>query len=254
MLEEIKILGVKVNNVDLEESYLRTKELIETSNKSCKMIFAPNTEFIMCAQKDKDFFEILNKSDLSTPDSVGVEMAAKKLNKPLKQRIQGQKYFRKIVQEGEKLGWSFYILGGKGDTPKVATDNLKKIFPKLNVIGLHEGYFENEEKELEVIEEINRLKPNVLIVAMGAPKQEKWIYKYKDKLKVDVACGQGGTLDYEAGNIKRAPEFFQKVGLEWFWRLIKQPSRIVRMMVLPVYLFKILFTKDITKGKFDSKE
>ena len=202
MLEEIKILGVKVNNVDLEEAYLRTKELIETSNKSCQMIFAPNTEFIMCAQKDKEFFEILNKSDLSTPDSVGVEMAAKKLNKPLKQRIQGQKYFRKIVEEGEKLGWSFYILGGKGDTPQVATDNLKKIFPKLN----------------------------------------------------DVACGQGGTLDYEAGNIKRAPEFFQKIGLEWFWRLIKQPSRIVRMMVLPVYLFKILFTKDITKGKFDSKE
>ena len=250
MLEEIKILGVKVNNVNLEEAFLRTKELIETSNKNCKMIFAPNTEFIMCAQKDKEFFEILNKSDLSTPDSVGVELAAKRLNKPLKQRIQGQKYFRKIVEEGEKLGWSFYILGGKGDTAKVATENLKKIYPKLNVVGLHEGFFEEDNEDV-VIEEINKLKPNVLIVAMGAPKQEKWIYENKDKLKVDVACGQGGTLDYEAGNIKRAPEFFQKIGMEWFWRLLKQPTRIVRMMVLPVYLMKVLFTKDITKGKFD---
>ena len=99
MLSEIKILGVKVNNISLEETYLRTKELIETSNKSCQMIFAPNTEFIMCAQKDKEFFEILNMSKLSTPDSIGIEMAAKRLGKPLKERIQGQKYFRKIVEE-----------------------------------------------------------------------------------------------------------------------------------------------------------
>ena len=251
MLSEIKIIGVKVNNISLEETYLRTKELIETSNKSCQMIFAPNTEFIMCAQKDKEFFEILNMSKLSTPDSIGIEMAAKRLGKPLKERIQGQKYFRKIVEEGEKLGWSFYILGGKEDTPNKAVENLKKIYPKLNVVGLHEGYFENEEDENKVIEEINSLQPNILIVAMGAPKQEKWIYANKDRLKVDVACGQGGTLDYEAGNVKRAPEIFQKIGLEWLWRLIKQPSRIVRMLVLPKFLFKVLFTKDISKGKFD---
>ena len=251
MLSEIKILGVKVNNISLEETYLRTKELIETSNKSCQMIFAPNTEFIMCAQKDKEFFEILNMSKLSTPDSIGIEMAAKRLGKPLKERIQGQKYFRKIVEEGEKLGWSFYILGGKDDTPNKAVENLKKIYPKLNVVGLHEGYFENEEDENKVIEEINLLQPNILIVAMGAPKQEKWIYANKDRLQVDIACGQGGTLDYEAGNIKRAPEFFQRVGLEWLWRLIKQPSRIVRMAVLPKFLIKILFTKDISKGKFN---
>ena len=251
MLNRMKILGVSVDNVSLEESYLRTKELIENSNKTCKMVFAPNTEIIMCAQKDKEFFEILNKSELSTPDSIGVEMAAKRLKTPLKERIQGQKYFRKIVSEGEKLGWTFYILGGKDDTPKKAIENLKKIYLNLNIVGYHEGFFENEEDENKVIEEINNLSPNVLIVAMGAPKQEKWIYKNKEKLKVDIACGQGGTLDYEAGNIKRAPEFFQKVGLEWLWRLIKQPTRIVRMMVLPIYLIKILFTKDITKGKFD---
>lgn len=251
MLSEIKILGIKVNNISLEETYLRTKELIETSNKSCQMIFAPNTEFIMCAQKDKEFFEILNMSKLSTPDSIGIEMAAKRLGKPLKERIQGQKYFRKIVEEGEKLGWSFYILGGKDDTPNKAVENLKKIYPKLNVVGLHEGYFENEEDENKVIEEINSLQPNILIVAMGAPKQEKWIYANKDRLNVDVACGQGGTLDYEAGNVKRAPEFFQRVGLEWLWRLIKQPSRFVRMLVLPIFLFKVMFTKDISKGKFD---
>lgn len=95
------------------------------------------------------------------------------------------------------------------------------------------------------------MQPNVLFVAMGAPIQEKWIYKNRDKLKVDIAAGQGGTFDYEAGNIQRAPVWMQKCGIEWLWRLIREPKRIVRMAVLPVYLLKIIFTKDMTKGKFD---
>ena len=86
---------------------------------------------------------------------------------------------------------------------------------------------------------------------MGAPIQEKWIENHKHELKVDVAAGQGGTFDYEAGKIKRAPVIFQKLGIEWFWRLMLQPSRILRMTVLPIYLMKIVFIKDITKGKFD---
>ena len=86
---------------------------------------------------------------------------------------------------------------------------------------------------------------------MGAPLQEKWIYNHKDVLKVDLAAGQGGTFDYEAGKIKRAPKIMQKLGIEWFWRLMLQPSRIFRMIALPVYLMKITFTKDITKGKYD---
>ena len=117
-------------------------------------------------------------------------------------------------------------------------------------VGYHEGFFE-EDSEEKVIEEINNLRPNVLFVAMGAPIQEKWIYKNRDKLKVDIATGQGGTFDYEADNIKRAPVWMQKFGIEWLWRLIREPKRITRMIVLPVYLLKILFTKDITKGKFD---
>ena len=102
-----------------------------------------------------------------------------------------------------------------------------------------------------MIKKISNVKANVLFVAMGDPRQEKWIYKNKDKLKVDVATGQGGTFDYEAGEIKRAPKVFQKLGIEWLWRLAKQPSRIVRMMVLPQYLIKILLKKDKTKGKFN---
>ena len=142
------------------------------------------------------------------------------------------------------------MLGGKPGIPEKARDNLLKIFPNVKIVGVHHGYL-NPDTEREVINEINTLKPNVLFVAMGAPKQEKWIYAHKNELKVDVAAGQGGTYDYEAGNIKRAPKVIQKIGIEWLWRLFLEPKRIIRMSVLPIYVIKILFKRDKTKGKFD---
>lgn len=250
MRNTVRILGIDIDNINVEEAGNITKKLIENSNKTCKIIVAPNTEFIMMAQKDEEFFNILRNAELATPDSVGVMIGGKKQNMPFKQRIPGQAYFRKVLEVGEKEGWTFYLLGGKDDVPKLAVENVKKIYPNIKIVGYHEGFFEKDSEE-DVIKEINRLKPNVLFVAMGAPKQEKWISKHKDELLVDVAAGQGGTFDYEAGKIIRAPKFIQKIGIEWLWRLILQPSRIFRMIVLPIYLIKITFTKDITKGKFD---
>lgn len=250
MRNTVRILGIDIDNIDIEDAGNITKNLIENSNKSCKIVVAPNTEFIMMAQKDKEFFDILRSAELATPDSVGVMIGGKKQSKPFKQRIPGQAYFRKVLEVGEKENWSFYLLGGKDDVPKLTAENVKKIYPNINIVGYHEGFFDKDSEE-DVISEINRLQPNVLFVAMGAPLQEKWIAKHKNELKVDIAAGQGGTFDYEAGKIKRAPKFFQKLGIEWFWRLMLQPSRIFRMLVLPVYLIKITFTKDITKGKFE---
>lgn len=250
MRDKVRILGIDIDNIDIEDAGNITKKLIEESNKSCKIIVAPNTEFIMMAQKDEEFYNILKNAELATPDSVGVMIGGKYQKKPFKQRIPGQMYFRKILEVGEKENWTFYMLGGKDDVPELAVKNIKKIYPNLNIVGYHEGFF-TEDSEEDVIKEINELQPNVLFVAMGAPIQEKWIAKHKNELKVDVAAGQGGTFDYEAGKIRRAPKVMQKIGLEWLWRLMLQPSRIFRMVVLPIYLLKITFTKDITKGKFD---
>ena len=134
--------------------------------------------------------------------------------------------------------------------PEKTKENLLKLYPNIKIVGVHNGYLDKE-SEKEVINEINRLQPNVLFVAMGAPRQEKWIYVHQKELKVDVAAGQGGTFDYEAGRIKRAPKLVQKMGIEWLWRLAIEPKRIIRMSVLPVYLVKVFFKRDKTKGKFD---
>lgn len=250
MRDTITILGVPIDRVTRDEAGTITENLIKESNKSCKMIFAPNVEFIMYAQKNEEYFKILKQSSLSTPDSIGVIIGAKLQKKSFKERIPGQSYFRKIIELSNEKGYSIYMLGGKPGIAEVAKENLEKLFPNVNIVGTHHGYF-NENEEKEVIKEINNLQPNVLFVALGAPKQEKWIYEHRNELKVDVATGQGGTYDYEAGRIKRAPVFIQKIGMEWFWRLCREPSRIKRQLVLPVYLFKVLFAKDKTKGEFD---
>lgn len=249
MRDTIRILGIDIDNVDLKDAVNITGNLIEGSNKTCKIIVAPNTEFIMTAQKDEEFFYILKNASLATPDSVGVMIGGKKQGKKFKARIPGQMYFRGVLEEGEKKGWSFYLLGGTSEVIELAVQNVRKRYPDVNIVGYHEGFFEKN-SEQEVIDEINTLKPNVLFVAMGAPRQEKWIAKHQKELKVDVATGQGGTFDYEAGKIKRAPIIFQKLGIEWLWRLILQPSRIIRMCALPKYLIKIYTTKDVTKGRF----
>lgn len=249
MRDVITILGVPIDNVTREEAGCITEKLIKESNKTCKMVFAPNVEFIMRANKDKEFFDLLQESSLSTPDSIGVIIGAKLQKKAFKERIPGQSYFRKIIELSNEKGYSIYLLGGEPGIPEKAKENLEKLFPNVNIVGVHHGYFD-ENVEKEVIKEINELQPNVLFVALGAPKQEKWIKKHKNELKVDVATGQGGTYDYEAGKIKRAPVWIQKIGMEWFWRLLKEPSRIKRQIVLPIYLFKVIFAKNKTKGKF----
>ena len=136
MRDRIKILGVEIDNINLEEAGQITKELVETSNKSCSLVVAPNVEFIMKAQKDEEFFNILKTSKLATPDSVGVAIAGKLQKKPFKDRIPGQSYFRKVFEVGEKEGWTFYLLGGSGDIPKRAKEHVESIYPNAKIVRI----------------------------------------------------------------------------------------------------------------------
>lgn len=183
----ITILGVDIDNIDIDEAGKITERLVESSNKSCQIIVAPNTEFIMRAQKDKEFYDILKKAKLATPDSVGVMLGGKLQKKKFKARIPGQVYFRKVIEVGTKKGWTFYFLGGGEGIAEKAKINVQKDFPECKILGCHEGFF-TKDSEDDVIKEINKLKPNVLFVAMGAPIQEKWIVKHQKELKVDVAA------------------------------------------------------------------
>ena len=148
----------------------------------------------------------------------------------------------KLLEGLPKSGKTAYLFGSAPGVAIEAKNKLEEKFPGINICGTANGFFD-EKREREIIDEINALKPDLLLVCLGSPKQEKWISEHKDELDCRLAMGVGGTLDVISGKAKRAPDIFIKLGLEWFYRLIKQPTRIVRMMALPKFLFTVIGKK-----------
>ncbi|MDN5331894.1 MAG: N-acetylglucosaminyldiphosphoundecaprenol N-acetyl-beta-D-mannosaminyltransferase [Tepidanaerobacteraceae bacterium] len=236
--ERIAILGVYLNSVNYE---IAIKKVIEfTKSDGLKIIVTPNAEIIMAAQKDKKLKDAINSADLSLPDGIGVVLASKILGKPLEQRTTGFDLMMMILEKARDEGLSIFLLGGKPGVAEGAAENIKKKFPGIEIAGVHHGYFD-ESEENEVIGMINEASPDILFVAMGAPKQELFMTRNRRKLRCKVAMGVGGSLDVLSGKVRRAPKIMQNAGLEWLYRLITQPSRFRRMSVLPLFLLKVIF-------------
>ena len=247
MSDKVNILGVKVDKVNVSEASDRIIGFIESGDKG-RSVFTPNSEIIMMAYRDESFRELLNSSDLLTADGIGVVYASRIVKNPIKERAAGYDIACETLEKLSKKGGSLYLFGSKPGVAEKAGENITKKYPGIRIAGYSDGYF-NEEKEKTIIENINRANPDLLFVCLGAPKQEKWIYEHKNELKAGVCLGIGGSLDVFAGTVKRAPEFFTKHGIEWLYRLMKQPSRFVRMLDLPRFGFKVLL-----KGRKFSQE
>ena len=206
-------------------------------------VFTPNSEIIMAAYRDPEFCEMLNNSDLLTADGIGVVYASRILKKPINERAAGYDIARKVLEKLNYTNHKLFLFGGKPGVADEAAANLKKEYPELNIVGTRNGYFSADD-EADIVNEINASGADIVFVCLGAPKQEKWINAHKDELKVRVAMGIGGSLDVFAGRVERAPDFWCKIGMEWFYRLVKEPWRIGRMMDLPKFAATV-----ITKGK-----
>ena len=202
-------------------------------------ICTPNPEIVMEAQQDKELMKILREADLVVPDGIGVVWASRYSEILLTERVAGydltQNIFSRIAGKNE----SVYFFGGAPGVASTAARQMKKVYPGLKIVGGHNGYFDAEE-EKKIIADIKRLSPSILLVGLGAPKQEKWIYEHLEEVGAKVAIGVGGSFDVMAGNVKRAPKLFRKLGLEWFYRLITQPTRWRRMMRLPKFALTVL--------------
>lgn len=235
---KINILDVLVDHVTMEDAVKKVDEFIRS--ESYHMVFTPNPEIIMIAQKNEKLKETLNKADLVVPDGIGVVIASKMLKEQvLKERVPGYDLVQNTMKLAVKNGYKYYFLGGKPGIAELAAEKMKQKYPGIQIVGTHHGYF-NKEDEQEIIQEINASGANILLVALGAPKQELWIQEHKEDLShIRVAVGVGGSFDVMAEVIKRAPVFFQKCGLEWFYRLIRQPSRAKRMLLIPQFIVKV---------------
>jgi len=242
MSSKVNILGVKVDKVTIEQASDKIMEYIKTKDRVAS-VFTPNSEIIMMGYRDKEFRDILNNSELLTADGIGVVYASKIVKNPIKERAAGYDIACSALEKLSKVEGSVYLFGSKPGVAETAGENIVKKYPGIKIAGYSDGYFD-EEKEKTIIANINRAKPDLVFVCLGAPKQEKWIASHRDELPNAVYMGIGGSLDVFAGTVKRAPDFFIKHKIEWLYRLGKQPSRFVRMLDLPKFGFKVLL-----KGK-----
>ena len=231
------VLGVQYDNVTMAEALDTARALLQRPEAS--YCVTPNAEMAYEALHDESFRAILNEASLVLPDGAGVVLGAKILKTPLKEKVAGIDFAANLLGVLEETGGRLYLLGGKPGIAELAAENMKKTHPKLCICGTADGYFDTE-KEQRIIEDINEKKPDLLFVCLGFPKQELWIDTHKHELGAKVCMGIGGSLDVFAGTVKRAPVGFQKLGLEWLYRLIKQPSRFVRMLALPKFGFTVL--------------
>ncbi|BCS80574.1 polysaccharide pyruvyl transferase CsaB [Anaerocellum diazotrophicum] len=235
--KSINVLGVRIDCINFDKAKKKCIDFLSAS--SPKVVFTPNVEMIMLSQRDEKFKKILNSSDLNVPDGIGVVWASKYFGEKLYERVTGFDLMMSLMTVLEKKGAKVFLLGAKPGVAEKAKENLLKQFRSLEICGVYHGYFSEEENDT-VVEIINSSKPDVLFVAMGMKRQEEWIYKNKKKLKCKLIMGVGGSLDVLSGEVKRAPKMFQKLGLEWFYRLITQPWRFKRMLVLPKFVFIVL--------------
>lgn len=237
MRKTVEILGVPIDKITMPEAVEKAKALLLEDGVSA--IFTPNPEIMMTAYYDEEFRKILNSADLCTPDGIGVVYGSRILKNPVPERVPGFDLTCHLLAAISKTGEGVFLFGAKPGVAEIAKKNLEEKYPGLVVSGVHNGYFK-EEDEPAIVDMINRSGAKLLLVCLGAPKQEKWIAKHKNDLKVNLCMGVGGSLDVFAGTAKRAPEIFIKLNLEWFYRLLKQPSRIGRMMMLPKFILTVL--------------
>ncbi len=227
----VDVLGVAFDNVTLDEAVERALALLEQDGPH--MAATPNPEIVQCARKDKELAQILAGADLVIPDGIGIIHAAKILGTPLKGRVPGIDFAAALMGRMAETGKRLFLLGAAPGVAEQAAANLQAQHPGLVVCGAHDGYFKEDGP---VIQKIRAARADVVFVCLGFPKQEKWIAAHGAETGARLLIGLGGSLDVFAGRVERAPESFQKLGLEWFYRLAKQPSRIGRMAKLPLFL------------------
>ena len=227
----IDVLGVGFDNVTLEGAVAAAGEML--AEGGFHYAVTPNAEFVQRAEKDEAFRAALNKADLVLPDGIGVVHAAKILGGPLQGRVPGCDFAAALRGQLAKTGGRLFLLGAKPGVAEQAARNLQRSHPGLIVCGTHDGYFTDDGA---VVEQIRAAGADVVFVCLGAPKQEYWMIQHGPDTGASLLIGLGGSLDVFAGTVKRAPAAWQKLGLEWLYRLLMQPSRAGRMAKLPLFL------------------
>lgn len=230
----IDVLGVGFDNMTMEQAVAEGVRLLNTPGAHYAV--TPNPEIVEVCRGDEAAREAVNGADLVLADGIGVIYGAKMLGTPLKGRVTGIGFAQGLMERMAESGKRLFLLGAKPGVAEKAAENLQCQYPGLVIAGTHDGYFREDQP---VIEAIRSSGADAAFVCLGAPKQEKWMRENGEATGAHLLVGLGGCLDVFSGEVRRAPEIFQKLGLEWLHRLAKNPSRIGRMMKLPLFLVHV---------------
>ena len=234
-----QILGVGFDNITMAEAVDKAIALME--QRGCYVV-TPNPEMVLMSRKNPDFAEAVNKADLVLPDGIGDLYAARILGTPLQERVCGADIYPYLLAHLAKHGGSVFLYGARPGVAEEAAAKLRESYPGLKIAGTQHGY---QEDDVQLVQRLEETRPDLLMVCLGAPRQELWMHQHAGMKSVGLMIGLGGCLDLIAGHVKRAPLLWQKWGLEWLYRLIQEPRRIGRMIKLP----QILFLALIARGK-----
>lgn len=248
-----RMFNIYIDNVNMSEAIEKIDEL--ASNKEdYSYVVTPNVDHIVKVQTDYEFHRIYEDADLILADGVPVIWASKFLKKTLKEKVSGSDLFPLLCEHASKKGYKVFFLGGLEGVAEKAKEELQRKYINLNVVGTYcppFGFEKNEEENNKIIKILNDVKPDILFVGVGAPKQEKWIYNNRDQYKVPVSLGIGASFDFIAKTTKRAPVWMQKVGLEWFYRFLQEPKRMFKRYFIDDSKFIILLIKEMRKIKYE---
>lgn len=229
----VNILGTEFDNFTEKQFH----ELVTTDldNHTNKFIVTPNPEIVLSARTNARFSNIVNNADYVIPDGIGIIKGANMLGTPMHERITGFDTMMFLIKQANEKHLKMYLLGAKPEVINANVARIKQEFSNIDLVGYHDGYFQDEGM---VAADIQEKSPNIVLVALGSPKQEYFINKYRDRCNA-MWIGIGGSFDVFSGTKKRAPKIIQKLSLEWFYRLVKEPTRIGRMLAIPKYLHLI---------------
>ncbi len=242
-MSRIKFLNTYVDNLTMDEAINKIDELI--INKKPSYVVTPNVDHIVKLEDDREFVEVYKEADLILTDGMPLIWISKLKKNPIIEKISGSDLFPEVCKLASKKGYKIFLLGAAEGVAAKAAENLISKYDKLNIVGTYSPSYGFEKDQLEIkkiIGMVNEANPDILAVGLGAPKQEKFLYMYRKQLNVPVSLAIGASIDFEAGNIKRAPEWMQRSGLEWAYRLGKEPKRMFkRYLVDDMKIFKLIF-------------
>lgn len=241
-MNRVELLGYKIDTYNFDEAIERALEL--EKEETVSQVVTINPEMFDCAKTDNEFAEILNTAEMVIPDGVGVKLGLKILGQNV-DRIAGVDFARRMIDESAKNNLPIALIGAKPEVIKLACDNLLSEVENLNIVYSQDGYFKDDER---VLEELKQTKPRLILVALGSPKQEKFIKQAKNILPYGLMIGVGGSFDVWSGTVERAPEIYQKLGIEWLYRTVKQPERFKRIFpTLPLFVMRVFKEKLLNK-------